>query len=126
MAKKKFKRVMSHSDAEQVVGTKGIKLGKKTAVLDNPRVFERDVDTMYDGRADIDESAEHENKSYKRLVEKYGIDSGTPISGDDIAKMGDKRIDGDRNYNRENIDVTIQGLHTPPDRASYSTRRPGV
>jgi hypothetical protein len=124
MAKKNFKRVVSHTDAKYL--PKGIKLAKKTAVLDNKDVFERDVDSRYDGRADIDRSAKDLNKSHKNTLKKHNIDAATPISGDDIAKMGENRIDSDRTWNRENVDITIQGLHTPPNRASYSTRRPGV
>ena len=122
MAKKKFTDSISHTDAKYL--PKGIKLSKKTAVLDNPDAFERNVDYDND-RAPIDQKAKKLNKSYKSAAEKYGITYGEPISGDDIAKMGKKRIDSS-SLNRDSVDLTVKGLDAPKDRGSNPARRSGV
>jgi hypothetical protein len=124
MAKKKFTRVVDHANAKYSADVKGFKLSKKTAILDNASAFERYEDDPKD-RAPVDQKAKKLNKSYKEVSEKYGADSGEPISGDDIAKMGKKRIDSS-SLNREHVDLAISGLHSPKDRGSNPARRSGV
>jgi len=124
MAKKKFTQSVDHANARYSVDVKGVKLSKKTAVLDNASAFERDKDDPKD-RAIVDQKAKKLNKSYKDVSEKYGADSGDPISGDDIAKMGKKRIDNS-SLNREYVDLKVSGLHSPKNRANDDSRRPGI
>ena len=78
---------------------------EKTALLDNPGSFLQDP-AHYS--ADVDKSAKNLNESL----------FAHPISGDDIAKMGNKRINSD-----SAAPILKSWVDVPQDRAHYEQRK---
>lgn len=146
MAKKKgkptFDRAVSAEDAKDLRND-NLQPTENVAILDSPEDHQEDYHRF--GPAAITPSRTH--SSVKSLKERYSDDieqqhdfivrhgkkgytkkeaerdiPGYPISGDDLAKMGGKSLYATRDRDGYDVNDTPQ---VPPDRASYSTRRPG-